>query len=46
MANSYEIYHILQQNNTAADNMANVGAFLPQGHYSQDGAQPILKPIP
>ena len=46
MANSYDIYHILRQNNTAADNMANVGASLPQGHYSQDGAEPILKPIP
>ena len=46
MSNFYEIYHILRQNNTAADSMANVGASLPQGLYSQNGAQPSLKPIP
>ena len=46
MINSYETYHILRQNNTATNNMANVGSSLPQGHYSQDGAQPILKTIP
>ena len=46
MSNSYEIYHILRQNNTATDSMANVGAYLPQGLYSQNGAQPTLKPIP
>ena len=46
MSNSYETYHILRQNNSAADSMANVGASLPQGHYSQDGTHPIPKPIP
>ena len=46
MSNSYEIYHILRQNNTAADSMANVGASLPQGLFSQNGAQPSFKPIP
>ena len=46
MANSYEIYHILRQNNTAADSMANVGASLSQGLFSQNGAQPSFKPIP
>ena len=46
MSSSYEIYHILRQNNIAADSMANVGASLPQGLISQNGAQPSLKPIP
>ena len=46
MSNSYEIYHILRQNNTAADSMANVGASLPQGLYSLNGGQPSLNPIP
>ena len=46
MSNSYEAFHILQHNNTTADSMANVGATLPQGHYSQDGNHPILKFIP
>ena len=46
MSKSYEIYHILRQNNTAADSMANVGASLPQGIFSQNGAYPSFKPIP
>ena len=46
MSNSYEALHILQHNNKAADGMDNVGATLPQGHYSQDGNHPILKFIP
>ena len=46
MSNSYEAFHILRHNNTAADSMANVGASLPQGHYSQDGNLLILKYIP
>ena len=46
MSQSYEAFHILQHNNKAADNMANVGARLPQGHYSQDGNHPYLKFIP
>ena len=46
MSSSYEIYHILWQNNTAADSMANVGASLPQGLISQNGSQPSLNPIP
>ena len=29
MSNSYETYHILRQNNTTMDSMANVGASLP-----------------
>ena len=46
MSNSYEAFHILRHNNKVAENMANVGATLPQGHYSQDGNHPILKFIP
>ena len=46
MSSTYEDFHILRHNNTAADNMANVGASLPQGHYSQDGNHPTLKFIP
>ena len=46
MSSTYEAFHILRHNNTAADSMANVGASLPQGHYSQDGKHPILKFIP
>ena len=46
MSQSYEAFHILRHNNKAADNMANVGARLPQGHYSQDGNHPYLKFIP
>ena len=43
---SIEIYHILRQNNKEADIMANVGASLPQGHYSEDGDPPFFKVIP
>ena len=46
MSSNYEAFHILRHNNKVADNMANVGATLPQGHYSQDGNHPILKFIP
>ena len=41
-----EFYHILRQNNKDADAMANVGASLPQGHFSQDDDPPIFKVIP
>ena len=46
MSKSYEAFHILRHNNNAADSLANVGATLLQGHYSQDGNHPILKFIP
>ena len=46
MSQSYEDFHILWHNNTAADSMANVGSRLPQCHYSQDGNHPFLKFIP
>ena len=46
MSQSYEAFHILWHNNNVADNSANVGARLPQGHYSQDGNHPYLKFIP
>ena len=34
MSKSYETFHILRHNNSAADALANKGASLPQGHYS------------
>ena len=46
MSQSFEVFHILRHNNKEADNMANIGASLPQGHYSQDGDPPYLKFIP
>ena len=46
MSSTYEAFHILWHNNTAADSMANAGASLPQGHYSQAGNHPTLKFIP
>ena len=46
MSQSFEAFHILQENNSAADSLSNVGARLPQGHFSQDGNPPLLKHIP
>ena len=46
MSKSYETFHILHQNNSVADALANMGASLPQGHYSQNGNPPIFKFIP
>ena len=46
MSQSFEVFHILRHNNKEADIMANVGASLPQGHYSQDDDPPYLKFIP
>ena len=46
MSQSFEAFHILRENNSAADSLANVGARLPQGHFSQDGNPPLLKHIP
>ena len=46
MSQSFEVFHILRHNNKEAVIMANVGASLPQGHYSQDGDPPYLKFIP
>ena len=43
---SFEVFHILRQNNKEADIMANMGANLSQGLYSQDGDPPSLKFIP
>ena len=43
MLSSYEPFHILRINNTAADSMANLGASIPQGHFKQNGNPPILK---
>ena len=46
MLSSYEPFHILRINNTAADSMANLGASIPQGHFKQNGNPPILKYVP
>ena len=46
LSQSIEFYHILCQNNKDADVMANVGASLPQGHFSQDEKPPFFKVIP
>ena len=43
---SFEVFHILRQNNKEADIMANIVASLSQGLYSQDGDPPSLKFIP
>ena len=43
MSKSYETFHILRHNNSAADTLANMGASLPQGHYRQNENPPILK---
>ena len=46
MTKSYELFHILRHNNSAADALANMGASLPQGHYSLNRNAPITKFIP
>ena len=46
LPHSFEVFHILRHNNKEADIMANVGASLPQGHFSQDGKPSYLKYIP
>ena len=42
----YEFYHILRANNVIADELANVGASLPQGHLQLNGVNSPPKPIP
>ena len=46
MTKSYELFHILHHNNSAADALANMGASLPQGRYSLNENAPITKFIP
>ena len=46
MLHSFEPLHILRNNNTAADKMANIGASLPQGVFKQEGFPPLHKHIP
>ena len=46
MSKSYELFHILCHNNSAADALANMGASLPQGHFSLDEKAPYTKFIP
>ena len=43
---SFEVFHILHQNNKEVDIMDNIGSSLSQGLYSQDGDPPSLKFIP
>ena len=42
----YEFYHILRTNNLTADEMANLGASLPQGHLKLNGVNSPPLPIP
>ena len=37
LSTHYEFYHILRSNNVATDDLANVGASLPQGHFQLNG---------
>ena len=46
LSKHYEFYHILRENNVAADALANVGASLPQGHFCLNGLNSHPKPIP
>ena len=46
MSKSYELFHILRHNNSAADALENMGASLSQGHYSLNGNAPYTKFIP
>ena len=46
MTKSYELFHIIHHNNSAADALANMGASLPQGHFSLNGKAPYTKFIP
>ena len=42
----YEFYHILKTNNVIIDELENVGASLPQGHFQLNGVDTPHKPIP
>ena len=46
MLSSYEPFHILRNNKTAADSMANLGASIPQGQFKKNGNYPIFKFVP
>ena len=46
MSKSYDLFHILHNNNPAADALENMGASLPQGHFSLNGKAPYIKFIP
>ena len=46
MTKSYELFHILRHNNSAADALANMGASLPQGHYNLNRNTSITKLVP
>ena len=46
LSKHYEFFHILRTNNTVADALANMGAFLPQGQFCLNGQTPHPKPIP
>ena len=46
MSKSYELFHILRTNNPATNALENMGASLPQGHFSLNAQAPYLKFIP
>ena len=46
LLNKIEFFHILRANNAPADDLANSGASLPQGHIFFNGLDIGLKPIP
>ena len=46
MTKSYELFHILRHNNSAADALENMGASLPQGHFGLNEKSPYTKFIP
>ena len=46
MTKSYEFFHILRTNNSAADVLENMEASLPPVQTSLNGQDPYLKPIP
>ena len=46
MTKSDELFHIHRHNNSVVDALSNMGASLPQGHYSLNENAPITKFIP
>ena len=45
MSKSYDLFHIFRNNKLAADSLANMGASLPQGHFTLNGKAPYTKLI-
>ena len=46
MSKSFELFHILRYNNSAADALENMGTSLPQGHFNLNKKSPYTKFIP